>query len=784
MGSRGALRLLVVSGARRRWRALVALALATALGGGLLLTVWTGARRIGSVSSRFEDATLGPELIGVLPATDDWRALVVGLEAQPGAPAVAAFTYMGVAPERFTDLAGAHVGLTPSFGDTIYRPRILEGRRADPARADELTINAAMAEVTGLSVGDDVTLVADGTEIRQQARVVGIHQGGFDVGSNAGDANALLTPAFADRWYETWADGADAAGFGDQLLVVVIARAGHGADLRRGTDTVDTGAPGSDVLEPFEAPEVDDSLATQRDAYLILLAVAGLAVVVAVAQAAGGVVRRGSDDVAALGAMGLRRRERELGLAGPVGAALLCGAALAPLVGLLGSSRVPTGFAGSLEPDPGVHADLLVLLTGPVALAAVLAGLAWMSAGRVSSQRRVRSSGERTRRVIPTSTGRPGALVGWRSAAGWGTRTGRVQARGTVAALAAATALVVAVTGWSSSSERLQADPHRYGWAWDAFIFEQREGADLELAAEIEAGGPAVDGAVAGWARANVGALAVDIGPSFAGTGEVSVLGIDTGHDTLWPPLVRGRVPSTAFEVIVGRDELTARHLDLGDVIPTTSGETLTVVGEAVVPELGNGSFGFNLAMPLVGAIRAGTRFDYQGVLVDLAPGATLDDLGSIGTSDTAVRGPSPPPGVLNLGLIGRVDVVVVALVALAGSITLLHGLWVAGRARRRDHAVLRALGGRRRVVAEALAWHGALITVTGVAIGAPLGLVAGRLAWQRTARDIGVLSTFSPGWTTVALVVLSALGAAVAATAVLVLAARRVSTIAQLRVE
>ncbi len=779
-----ALRMLVGCGVRRRWRALMALALATALGGGFLLTVWTGARRIDTVWPRFEDATLAPELIGEFPE-DAWRGVVDDLEARPDVQAVSAITFMFVYPEGRADLKqmGSFVGLTPSFGMSIYVPRVLDGRLADPSRVDELTINSAMAALSGLRVGDEVTLVSDPEVVLQRTRVVGVHQGVFDVGTNVGASSALLTPAFADRWYAPWVDALSAVGGAGPLRAGVMVRLGPDADLGLGSP----GSPAASAGDPlvglarFEAPEVTDALATQRDAYLILLAVAGLAIVTAIVQAGGGVVRRDIDQIPALGAIGLRRSEQQVVVAGPVVAALLGGLLLAPAVGLIGSTLVPTGFAGSVEPDPGIHADGLVLLSGPVALAAMLVGMAWVSAHRMT--RRL-GQGNPASGTFPAPLRRPGALVGWRSATGWGTRSGRVQARGTVAATAAATALVMAVNGWSSSSERLQADPHRYGWAWDAFLAEQRQGAGEELAAAIEAGGPHVDAVIARSTRADVGALDLDLGASIAGTGEISVLAIDPSHDSLWPPLIRGRVPSTAFEVIVGGDALTTAQLDLGDEVASSTGEILTVVGEAVIPELGNGSFGSNLAMPLEGAVRAGARFDYLGVLVDLAPGATVDDLELIGTEDTIVSGPFPPPGVLNLGLIGRVDLVVAALVALAGSITLLHGLWVAGRARRRDHAVLRALGGRRRLVAEALAWHGALITVTGVAIGVPVGLVAGRLAWQRTARDIGVLTTFSPGWTSVVVVVLTALGAALAATAVLVLAARRVSTIEQLRVE
>jgi ABC-type lipoprotein release transport system permease subunit len=75
-------------------------------------------------------------------------------------------------------------------------------------------------------------------------------------------------------------------------------------------------------------------------------------------------------------------------------------------------------------------------------------------------------------------------------------------------------------------------------------------------------------------------------------------------------------------------------------------------------------------------------------------------------------------------------------------------------RSRRHDLAVLQALGFRPRQVRTSVCVQSVGVAVAALAIGVPLGVVAGRLSWQAFARQLGVVPTATTGWGTVAIVV------------------------------
>jgi ABC-type lipoprotein release transport system permease subunit len=61
-------------------------------------------------------------------------------------------------------------------------------------------------------------------------------------------------------------------------------------------------------------------------------------------------------------------------------------------------------------------------------------------------------------------------------------------------------------------------------------------------------------------------------------------------------------------------------------------------------------------------------------------------------------------------------------------------------RRRRRDFALLKTLGFTRRQLAGAVAWQSTVLAVIGLAIGIPLGVVAGRLLWLAFARQLSAI--------------------------------------------
>jgi ABC-type lipoprotein release transport system permease subunit len=128
---------------------------------------------------------------------------------------------------------------------------------------------------------------------------------------------------------------------------------------------------------------------------------------------------------------------------------------------------------------------------------------------------------------------------------------------------------------------------------------------------------------------------------------------------------------------------------------------------------------------------------------------------------------PKPHGDVRNLQRVANLPGLLAGLVALLALGTVTHTLVTSVRRRRRDLAVLKALGFTRGQVAATVCWQATTFAVVALAVGLPLGVAAGRWAWQLTADTLGVHS--SP------VVPLAAMAAAAAGT---VLAANLVAAV------
>jgi ABC-type lipoprotein release transport system permease subunit len=67
------------------------------------------------------------------------------------------------------------------------------------------------------------------------------------------------------------------------------------------------------------------------------------------------------------------------------------------------------------------------------------------------------------------------------------------------------------------------------------------------------------------------------------------------------------------------------------------------------------------------------------------------------------------------------------------------HALVTSSRRRRRDLAVLKTLGLRRGQVMATVAWEATTFAAFALCVGLPLGIAAGRWAWQLTSTQLGV---------------------------------------------
>jgi hypothetical protein len=98
-----------------------------------------------------------------------------------------------------------------------------------------------------------------------------------------------------------------------------------------------------------------------------------------------------------------------------------------------------------------------------------------------------------------------------------------------------------------------------------------------------------------------------------------------------------------------------------------------------------------------------------------------------------------PPTAVLNYASIEGTPLVLAGLLAILGSLTLAHLMVTSVRRRRRDLAVLKTLGFVRRQVSAAIAWQATVLALLATLVGLPLGIAAGRWAWQVFADRVGV---------------------------------------------
>jgi ABC-type lipoprotein release transport system permease subunit len=106
-----------------------------------------------------------------------------------------------------------------------------------------------------------------------------------------------------------------------------------------------------------------------------------------------------------------------------------------------------------------------------------------------------------------------------------------------------------------------------------------------------------------------------------------------------------------------------------------------------------------------------------------------------------------------------------------AGAVVALALTLVASvRRRRRDLALLKALGFTRRQIAAAVAWQSSLAVLIGTVLGVPLGVALGRFLWDVFAHEIHVVPAPTVPTVSIALI---AVGALVLANVVATLPAR-----------
>jgi hypothetical protein len=398
-----------------------------------------------------------------------------------------------------------------------------------------------------------------------------------------------------------------------------------------------------------------------------------------------------------------------------------------------------------------------------VLLAAALAA-AWLARGRVATPTQRRPSAMAA--AVGRANGGPVPTNGVRLALD--RRAPALPVRSAIGGVTVAILGAVAVVTFSASLDRLVATPDRWGFGWDLMLNFTAD--EVDAAAERLVDDQRIS-AAARW----------DGGFSYVDSAVVRAYGLAPLNGDIGFALRSGRQPVTPGEVVLG--PVTAERLGVGlgdriEVAPephTANAAPVVVVGTALFPDDGEGSFAgaigyFDTAFAQYAI--APDLFEASQVIVRLTHGLEVDTTAVVLNEDypDSVSGqslPIPPSEVSSLGSVRALPVWLAAFVALLGITSLAHVLVATVSRRRGELATLRTLGITPRQTLSCIVWQAATITTVGLAVGIPLGLIAGDAAWFAITDPTGLATdTDRPALLYVAMGILAVLTSVIVALA------------------
>jgi putative ABC transport system permease protein len=768
----GALTVLLRSSLRSSWRPLLGLAVLVGIAGGAVLTGWEATRRTDSAFARLVEST---EAWDVLINPDDGTASALRLEDVAALPQVEEIGRVdGVGSgathvETLGDIESGYLTLATDgiVGYELARPGDLEGRMPALDATDEVFLSRRGAEVNDVEVGDRVEVrivpFQDFVDLEEQLA---------DVEGEEEALAAMNDPGFGEIVdFEVVGIGTlfdevvVGTGFttGTMLMPPGVYEAlgepsarfwGMNVRLRPGAE-VDEFRAAVEALVPDESvafqtlasitDEAERAIEPQVRALGIFTVIAALVGLVVVGQAVSRRVQLDSIALAPLRALGVVRRERSALVVGRVAVAAGIGAVLSVGVAALASPLSPVGFARDAEPDPGFWDEWGIVLPGAALIVlAVVATSVWPAL-------------QATRALAPSSS--RGRASAWAAGAGLpvpvvaGTRFALdpgprgVPTRSTLVGAATSVVLVVATITFAASLDHFIDSPRLYGTGWDAVVAaEGLEDPSPEQVDEILTALGQTDG-VEGYGLLLPGQLSLD---------GVSLPAMALGPSELAvdPTVLEGRAVRSDDEVTLGTATLDRLGVEVGDTVTVDRGgesSELTVVGRVALPsvaaypgadktQLGDG------AWVTPGVLEQWSpAFSPEGAVLDVADGVDVDRLvaGLDEPGDGILLVPDPaslPSAVGGLERVRATPLLLTGLLVVLITVTVVHALGAAVRARRRDLAVLRTLGFTRGQVLGAVATQATLIAVVGLVVGVPTGIVAGRLAWSWVVDWLGGL--------------------------------------------
>ena len=771
------------------WRQVLALALLAGLLGGVALGAVAGARRTNAAYERYLTAInasdVGVNVPGQLPGMAATRPYEL-ISSLPGVIAHAAYIGLSGVPlvHGKPDNSFLVNSLNGSLDGEYFsqdRATVLAGRLPPQGSTSTVVLTPAIAKAFGTGVGGTVSYRFQPVDAQQQPagkpfirsfRVAAIVEVPPALTDESDQAEGSIFPPGATRqllpeYFYAWiglrlAQGTAGTGALQKHLAALAADLQRQARqaLHRDVPPPSFTVNRTDVIRS----RVQQAIRPEAVALSLFGAIAALAMLVLVGQGLAQMISRSAPDTAVLRILGATRAQAALAAALPGLIAVLGGVALAVAGAVAVSPLAPVGPVRQFDPDRGIAADGLVLGGGAAVFGLALLGLLAVLAVR-SVRPRESGAGVGSSAVAraAAAAGLPAAaVVGTRNAFEPGSGVRAVPVRSALLGSVAAVIAVVTAVVFSASLSGLTAHPARYGWDWDLAI-QAESGYGFFAPAKTEkliTGEPAVTG----WSEFGFAQLPVD------GT-VVPALGLQRQLGAVQPPTTSGRALSAPDQIELGTVTLRQLGKKVGDRVRIGIGpytRTVVITGTVTLPSFGVGaadhpSLGHGAMVPeatLLAAMGQATGHPAESeslpvlpsaLVIDLAPGTTGTQRAALVSRIVSATLDGSPGGtyelqharasaIVNTEQMGGQPLTLALGLAAAAVLSLALTVFSLVRRRRRELALLKALGMTRSQVRAVIAWQTTLTLLIAVAVGGALGIAGGRLAWHAFAGSLGVV--------------------------------------------
>jgi hypothetical protein len=634
------------------------------------------------------------------------------------------------------------------------RVTVVQGRIADPKRADEIMMTVGAADALGLHVGQTVTWgtytnaqfestasTPPPPALREQLTLVGTVVLNNAVVQDEIDANgpttAILTPALTRRLVNCCANFSFTylqLDQGSRDVPAVETEIEHVIPSKLPYDFYDTS---------IDVTKAQNAIKPEAIALGVFGLIAGLATILIAGQVIGRQLGFWAPEERTFRALGadpvMTAADGLLGIMG----AVVVGALLAAAVAVALSPLAPLGPVRPYYPHAGVAFDWAVLGLGVAVLVVVLGSVAIMLAVQRAPQRADRHRRPRAPSRIEGAASTGGlpisAVTGIRFALEPGAENEAVPVRSAILGATLAVVVIIATVVFGSSLNSLVSHPRLYGWNWNYALIAG--GGPGDIPAAQSASLLDHDPSVAAWSGYWFGNLEID-GLT------VPVLGGSPGASVA-PPILTGHGFDRPGQIVLAPGTLAQIHKSVGDTVRVSYGATtphlLRIAGTATMPAVGvagvtgHASMGTGAIVPyqlLPASVRNQFNLSPAGPnaeLVRLNPGAhaktALRSLNRIAAAvstpqnyPSQVYGVQRPAEIVNYHSMGATPLIL-GLGLTAGAVTALGLTLVASvRRRRRSMAMLRTLGFTGRQLRASVAWQSSIAVVIGLAVGVPLG--------------------------------------------------------------